>query len=693
MKRLYLLLSCIWLAPPLQTQAQNYAPDRQQIIEACLELVAETSEEEEPDLVAIYELLSHFYRYPIDLNRADARSLHEFPLFNALQTEALLAHIERYGKLISLLELQVIPHFNPAFIRTILPFVRLQTIPNDPQLSIPGMIREGRHEWISRYSQVLEPQAGYQPSATSSSAPYPGSPYRLFTRYRFRYENHLSWGITAEKDPGEAFFKGSQKQGFDFYSAHLMLRNRGKLRCLILGDYHIAAGQGLTFSSSLDPRSKSAQSLAVKRTGPLIRPHTSAEENRFLRGIAATFGYRKTEITFFASHKKQDARLEFDANKPAADLPFISSLPLTGIHATSSQLETRKTLPLSHYGVHTAFHNRRFRLALTQVYSHWAGVLPSGDALYNRFDLNGTHQLVQGIDYSYVYRNFHFFGETSLSLQQKTAFLNGVIVSPDPGFSLCILHRRYDPAYRSFYTRAFGEYDHASNEEGLYIGMEWMIRPHWSLSAYADGFQSRWLRYRIPAPSQGNDLLAQLHWKPHKKTNMYLRIRQRQKQISDPENNQAIPALVNQQQTSIRGELACQVNAYLTLRSRIETTRFRQGRLPPEKGWLLYQDLIFKSLKSPLSCTFRYAIFETDSYNSRIYAYENDVLYLFSIPAYYRRGTRFYSLLKYRINRHFDIWLRYGRWIYEQVHETGSGLNRIEGSSKTEISIQVRWSL
>ncbi|MEZ4759397.1 MAG: hypothetical protein R2810_06365 [Flavobacteriales bacterium] len=58
-------------------------------------------------------------------------------------------------------------------------------------------------------------------SLRRNSRLYLGPSYKLYTRYRFRYRQNISFGITAEKDEGEEFFTGAQPDGFDFYSAHL----------------------------------------------------------------------------------------------------------------------------------------------------------------------------------------------------------------------------------------------------------------------------------------------------------------------------------------------------------------------------------------------------------------------------------------------------------------------------------------
>ena len=105
---------------------------------------------------------------------------------------------------------------------------------------------------------------------------------------------------------------------------------------------------------------------------------------------------------------------------------------------------------------------------------------------------------------------------------------------------------------------------------------------------------------------------------------------------------------------------------------------------------MIYQDIFYDLRKIPLSFNMRFAVFDTDSYNSRIYAYENDILHAFSIPAYYSKGTRTYFNIKYSAGKHVDIWLRYSQTYYSNLDVISSGLNQINGNTKSEIKAQVR---
>jgi len=123
----------------------------------------------------------------------------------------------------------------------------------------------------------------------------------------------------------------------------------------------------------------------------------------------------------------------------------------------------------------------------------------------------------------------------------------------------------------------------------------------------------------------------------------------------------------------------------------VEVKKYRKDNAA-SKGYFLAQDVYatvntFK--RYPLRITLRYAFFDTEDYNSRIYSYENDMLYAFSIPAFYDQGTRLYLLLKYTLGKRFDLRFKYAATHYTNRTEIGSGLNLIRGNRYSEAKMQV----
>jgi hypothetical protein len=75
---------------------------------------------------------------------------------------------------------------------------------------------------------------------------------------------------------------------------------------------------------------------------------------------------------------------------------------------------------------------------------------------------------------------------------------------------------------------------------------------------------------------------------------------------------------------------------------------------------LLLQDISYRFGKIPLSVWFRYCIFKTDNWDSRLYTYENDLLYSFSIPALSGEGSRSYLMIAWRAMKFLDFRIKYG---------------------------------
>jgi hypothetical protein len=675
-----------------QSWAQPGDHGKSNIIEQSIETIAEANEDEEVDYTTLFDDLSYFFEHPIDLNRTTQEELQSMRLLNDFQINALLDHIDEQGKLLTIYELQSIDGFDVVTIRNIMPFAKVGRDFDAPNISLKDMLKNGNHELFIRYTRVLEEQEGFLPIADSVLAESPnkrylGDPNKIYTRYRFKFRQNVSWGFTAEKDAGEEFFKGSQPTGFDYYSAHFFLRGFGKLKALAIGDYQAQFGQGLTFWSGL-AFGKSADIMGLKRNAKGLKAYTSVDENLFMRGAGTTVGLGKFEFTAFYSNKKIDANIS-DADTLDADL-VVTSFQTTGLHSTPSELFDRDAIQETYYGGNFAYKSRNLSIGLTAVHGEYGGDLQRSLSEYNQFEYAGADNTTMGLDYNFLKGNFNFFGEVARSSNGGIAYLNGALISLDPRFAVSVFHRHYGRDYHALLSAAVAESSRNVNEKGLYMGF--IAKPHRyvTFTSYFDRYEFAWMRYQANAPSQGHEFLSQLNYKPSKKLEMYFRVRKRNRPKNTPEDIANIDFIVSQTQVNYRYQVSYKISDAIRLKNRVEYTEFQLGDNEAEQGFLIYQDVAYKALSKPWSLNFRYALFESDTYNSRIYAYESDVLYAFSIPAYAYRGTRTYLTFRYTIRRGVDLWLRYGQWFYNNRDIVGSGLTEIQGNSKSDFKAQLR---
>ena len=227
----------------------------------------------------------------------------------------------------------------------------------------------------------------------------------------------------------------------------------------------------------------------------------------------------------------------------------------------------------------------------------------------------------------------------------------------------------------------------------MYTGLKIKLNSAWSLSAYADVFQFPWMKYQVDAPSKGHEFLFQPTYKPNKVFEVYGRFRQqlRQKNSRFPDNT--VTEIEDVLQRNYRINLSYTVNEFFTLKSRVEYVTIKRQSSEFEKGMLISQDIVYRPKSAPVDLALRYALFDTDSYDTRLYSFESNALYAFAIPAYYYQGSRAYFLIRYSFLKHFDLWVRYGVFIYNNRSTISSGSEGIIGSRKSDLIIQLRIKL
>jgi len=678
-------------------QEDPVTDELQQLIFSYVEDLLET-QEGETDYGSIVEILESLAVHPLNLNSASADELRQLFMLSEWQISQLMQHIDSHGNLISIYELQAIEGFTPSDIRAIEPFVTVSDDLPRRHFTRSNIMDEGENVLFLRYQQLLEQQKGFsditpEELLANPNARYPGSPLRLYARYRFTWYQNISLGITAEKDPGEEFFTGSQPKGFDFYSGHFFLKDMGRIKVLSLGDFQAQFGQGLTFWSGMG-FGKSTEGIGVKKNGLGLRPYTSVDENNFLRGAGITIQVGPVEVTGFYSSKYRDASVAQSDSLTGEPLT-ITSLRQSGLHRTPGELAGKNAVQERIGGGNITFRRKRLKVGLTGYMFRLGAEYQRNLTFYNQFDFSSNHYHGAGLDYSYLHRNMHFFGETAFGGNGKMALINGMMISLHRQFSLALIHRHYDPAYQSPFAAAFGENSRTTNEKGLYLGVKMQLSPRLTVYGYADHFSFPWMRFRTYMPSHGSDYQLNLDFEPSDETRVSFRFRRKNKPLNNNESSSRQTAsshvrfLEKVCRSQYRMNLSYHISPSINLRGRMEFMTHRHGD-QKESGFLLYQDILYRNARHPLALTFRFALFDTEGFDSRIYAYEHDVLYAFSFPFYSDQGMRTYMVARWRLLRNVDLYARLSRTMYINRTHSGSGLDRIEGPTRTEVKAQVR---
>ncbi|GAB1374144.1 hypothetical protein MASR1M46_10260 [Bacteroidales bacterium] len=143
-----------------------------------------------------------------------------------------------------------------------------------------------------------------------------------------------------------------------------------------------------------------------------------------------------------------------------------------------------------------------------------------------------------------------------------------------------------------------------------------------------------------------------------------------------------------------RGAVRLQVDwtngGTITLSTRGEATLAGFGK-DLTSGWMVYSELIAREPSGVADGSARISFFNTPEWDNRVYAYERDMLYGFSIPALYGQGFRCYINMHFRVFKWMDIWLKGSMWHYLDRESTGEGPSKMEGPSSVEIKGEVRF--
>jgi len=641
----------------------------------------------------VYDRLFTLYLTPLNLNRATRSDLQSIFFLNEQQINGILQYREQFGDFRSIYELLTIDEFDQNTIEKIKNFVSIEP---PGELSFSRAINNPSvHELFLRYQSVLETRKGYTLPDTLGngriSTRYVGKPGRLYARYLMARPGNFSFGFTIEKDPGEklTWDPKTKRYGMDYYSIHAMIENQWIFNRIIIGDFNLDFGQGLVFGSGIN-FGKGTQPVTTTRRNNLgLRPYRSVFESKDFSGLAIETEIKGISVNLFISNVFRDAKLYQDNDLGSEFNTFTRYINTIGLHRTPNEIGAKHNVSDKSIGgnLNTNLFNKKLEIGLNGVYNTYSLTLSPDSTLYRMFQFRGRSNYNSSAYFNYYFKNAHIFGELAISKGGGLAYSTGLIASLSSQIQTTILYRDYDIHYHAYTGNAFGENTTLSNEKGIYWGISLKPINKLLISGYFDYFTFPWLKYRVDAPSSGWDYLAALQFELNPKAFLRLQYREKSKSVNYNVDNAPIPLIKDKKISRLRFELNYQINNNFSIRSRIQSNKVNYID-DTQNGFLIAQDLSYNNSKFSLSG--RFSIFDADAYDSRLYIYEKDLLYLYSVPSFYNRGVRYYLLGRWEISNKTTIWLKYSKTIYNNVDIIGTGLDEIQGNKKTNVGIQMR---
>ncbi len=623
---------------------------------------------------------------PLNINSASEEQFCSLNILSGYQIAAIIDYRNRKGPFLSLYELLYIPGFRQVDLDRIQQCV--VCLPPEPRnLPLRKIVRSPAHKIAIRYQRLFELQEGYRRLADTVMASdknqvqYMGSPDKIMLKYNLTFNRIFNTAIIMEKDAGEDFFHGSNKQGFDYTTAYGSFKNNSSfIRNVILGDYQVRQGQGVLMWNGYSS-GKTACTERIFKNAELFQSNNSVDENRFLRGIAFTIGNDKISFSSFGSIHRIDANL---ADSSYGE-NFFSGLTESGNHTTSSELEKENSLQQTVAGSSLKLTAKSLKLGLNAIYMKYDKTCIPEDDLYQAYSFSGNKLLGVSLDYKVLYGRAQFFGESAYA-NNHFAMLNGMLIYLKPEITLGIIHRQYSYGYYSYFANAFGENTSVGNENGCYIGSEFNNSTTWC-RMFVDLFRFPWLKYRVNAPSEGYEVFFECGRRLNS-SEFSFRYNYKEKPENSIEVNhcKAIQPITREK---YRIQSKYTLNSCLKIEQRVELVRAGIKGETKTYGYYLAQDFVVNIRKFPAEFALRAAYFHAVDFEARLYAFEREVYSAGISQMLYGEGWRFMVFAKWNLGDKISCRLKIGQLLYPKQNTIGSGGNKIDKNHRTELKLQL----
>ncbi len=650
------------------------------------------------DYEDVLENLLQVLSQPLSLNKCSQEELQSLLILSIHQIQSFFDYRKTNGKLMNVYELQAIPEFDLETIYKILPFVFVNESAGKNNSSLLRRIRQEKDAYfLVRSNRTLEKRKGYSVPDTlkngSLTSRYLGDPHHLFGRFRVQHIRDFSLGFTFEKDPGEQLIWDSRtnRKGLDFFSFHFSLYQRRRWKMLTIGDFRAQFGQGLVMGGGFGLGKGAETITTVRRNSTGLSPYTSAMETGFFRGFGGTYQLRNWELTFLVSNVPKDGNVEQQFDGENENRKIIRSLSTSGFHRTPTEIANKHSNREQNYGFNTQYRKPKFMAGYSLLATKFEFAYIRRPSIYNSFEFVGQENQVHGVYFSYLISNIYTFGEYAMSSSGGKASVLGLMGSLDKKLDFAFLSRTFDRDFHSFYGSAFGESSRPINENGVYLGLNYKINTKFNVSFYYDLFEFPWLRFRLYQPSNGDEWMGRLTFKPKRNIKMFVQFREERKWRNLSVSNSSFNYSVDEGlKRNYLFHLEGMIAKPWSFRTRIQGSTFDFSDLKTS-GFAISQDIHADFNRWRFST--RMALFDTDDYDNRQFFFERNVLWAFSMPSLYGQGMRYYFLAQYKMNEKFTFWLRWARTTYTDREVISSGLQEIIGNKQTDVVFQLRYQL
>jgi hypothetical protein len=455
-----------------------------------------------------------------------------------------------------------------------------------------------------------------------------------------------------EKDAGEKILSGTPPLP-DFISGYISYKGNGVVKKIIAGDFSARFGQGTNINTGIR-RGLSLVSPGYMSASDDIKPYTSTDECRFFRGIATQLSVKNFDLFLFYSKNYSDATL---SSSSGISKDYFETFYTGGVHNTALLQNKKDAVSEVAYGITLSCNIKNFKSGFT--FSRIALSLPlsiSDNDPSRVFDFRDKDSKLFSFYYNLFVKKLLIFGELSANENLNLALVQGFSLRPSDRLAINLLLRSYSPDFTTLYGQGPGTGTKTANQKGVVGNFTYEAAKHLFISAGCELVYYPWLRYRTSAPSSGAKREVIVKFLPGEKISLDASYNYNLS-VYDGDNEQGIRKQEQIISRSVKTSIHYSPANNFTIGMRVD---YKFVSPSGSKGFSLFQDVNYSFVRIPVTVWFRYCLFDTDDWASRLYAYENDLLYSFSIPALSGKGSRSYLMVKWKIADLTELRIKYG---------------------------------
>lgn len=655
-----------------------------------IEMLLENQTEDAEDS-KLLETLLQLEANPVDINSAGSNNLQRIPYIDAIIATKILEYRSRNKKFYTVAELRYVEGVDDDLYGKIKKYVIVKSSTVDfvkDEFGIIQKIKDSKKGLLSniyfemrtRFSNDLQPSRGYL-----EPGKYLGPRPKFYNRFVARYTKGgyiFTGSLLAEKDPGELNWA-------DHVGGFVEMKSGILLNHLLVGDYTLEFGQGITLWGSYSFSKGSDAVSGMKKKGDDIDSYNSVNEVQYFRGVAGKLKLPSSIGDFslfgFYSNNSIDASIDTTLNQ-------LSSEYEDGYHRTQSEINRKNSGKERLYGGRL-FYESKFLGTTKLGLTYYNSEFDKPFEYKGLYDFYGSKSNALGVDYDIVIKNVNIFGEWTRSYTDIVGGVTGVKFLFYKLADVVFMVRNYPKNFISLHSYGFGEQSGTSqNEFGIYSGIRFKIGKLAVINAYYDQYKFPYATFYNPVPTSGRDFMTYTQWNVTRNLTLFTKYKNEIKEdVTSVVNSYGLEEdrIYERGQTNYRLQFDYDIFKTFRVRSRFEYVFVDyQGYHTAEKGLMFFSDFRVVPFKD-IVLDGRFIIFQTDSFDSRIYEYENELNGVVSNQGLYGKGRRWYLMLKYRPYKFLELSAKYAETIIEGAKSTGSGNDEIMGDLKNRFSLQL----